>query len=422
MESIQKLFIGKISAFIALNMLALSFPVVVYAVDKFVITPRASVSWKTEDNFYNVDTNERRVDTVYFKPGIDIGYETAKSFISLGYTLIYEDYDYKDSPATPEDRARDKNDFTGHSLNFESKTQPFSKLTLMLDGGLVKTRDTSKIGPFGSSEATKVKYTQSHILPGAIYEINRNLSTGLRYKYTDLDYDEAGYDDSSEDRGIFNLVYTVSPTASLDFEYQHWEREYDKTDRGDYDSDQVMLILDKQFNYLTLEAGGGYHWRDFDKPKRDDEEPLDDENSFTYYFSARVQNPPEDPRSYIEFIARQNFNDEGAYFDAQRFSLEGEHIFMEKIPLNLSAAYQKSDYHSFTGPDSSRNIDDPESYVKRDDDLYIFSGSIGYLMKEWLRFDLSAGYEKRNSNLVGYDYENPYVMLSLDVEYELGRY
>ena len=111
-------------------------------------------------------------------------------------------------------------------------------------------------------------------------------------------------------------------------------------------------------------------------------------------------------------------NDSGEgdlYFKAHKFTLNAGHIFFEKLLLDLTATYQKSDYETFSGttPEGTTEL--------RDDDKYQIAGKIGYFITDRLTFSITAGYEDRDSNLAGYDYDNTYVMVKLDFGYELGK-
>ncbi len=397
-----KLINRKFFGIFVLTLLILSFAMTANAVNKFTVTPKGAVSLKNESNFYNVKTTEREVQTTYIEPGIDLGFETSKSAVSLDYTLIYEDYDYKDPPpdlADDWERQNDIDHFTGQSLQMFATTQPFDKLTLGLEDGFLKSRETSKRGPY-EHEDGKIEYSQNQVAPILLYKLNENVSTELRYIRSMTDYDLTTYDDSTENKGAFNLIYTFSPTFSMDFGYQKWKRDYGDL-IPDYTSDQANLNLKKQFRYSSIEAGAGYQTREFDNE-------MEDIDTFTYQISIDAKNPPDgDTRSYLKFTVSQNFNDHANYFKAQQYILEIGHVFLEKISLDFDTAYQNNDFE----------------HSERVDDTIRYSGTLGYIFKDWITMNFSAGSEIRDSNILEpdrNDYKNKYVMLTVDAKYNVG--
>ncbi len=221
---------------------------------------------------------------------------------------------------------------------------------------------------------------------------------------------------------MFDLMYNFNDKTSLDLEYQHWTRDYN-LGTSDYTSNQGKLILRKQYHYFSLEAGGGYHKRDFDDPA------LKDINIVTYRVGLMGQNPPLEPgtvpgfagpmpRSYVSLVAERNFNDQGpgdAYFKGNGFTLKAGYVYMEKVPFDITANYQTRGYEMTYG------LTPAGATVLRDEDIYKLEGSVGYLFKEWLVFKIAAGREKRDSNIAGFDYTDTYYIAKLDFSYSLGK-
>ena len=50
---------------------------------KVTVKPTITTSWKTDSNFFKSETNEREVYTYLLKPGIELGYDTGKSQVTL---------------------------------------------------------------------------------------------------------------------------------------------------------------------------------------------------------------------------------------------------------------------------------------------------------------------------------------------------
>ena len=272
-----------------------------------------------------------------------------------------------------------------------------------LDDSYNKARDAADLDRLSGDPTDRDKFEINRLTPALFYDFGAKFTTGLRYRNTKIDYSKNANEDSTEHRGMFDLIYNFTRKTSLDLDYQHWKKDYDKT-TSDYTSDQIQLIFRKQFHYVAVKAGGGYHKRDFDDPA------LKNIDTMAYVISVRAQNPPAPdarPRSYLEFSGELNFNDQGisdSYYKAHRFSVDAGHIFLEKIKVDISGYYQNSDYEMST----------------REDDLYFISGSIGYILTDYLIFSVRPSYEDRDSNLNGYDYDNKSLMATIDFAYDIG--
>lgn len=391
--------------------IVLSFSVECLAAAKIVIKPKVSASWQVDKNYYRAEAIDREVSAYLVQPGIEFGVETAKSRLLLDYTLNSYTYDDKDT-VPPGEQPADEGDYVGHTGVLKARTRPFDRLLLGLDDSYYKTRDPGQSDRF-SNAVDRDKYFINRLTPLLFYEFGPTFTAGLRYRNTETDYSLDTREDSTEHRGMFDLIYNFTRTASLDLEYQRWERDYDLT-TSDYSSAQIKLIFRRQFKYFSFEAGGGNHDREFDNPA------LNDIDVFTYRLAIMGQNPPapeRNPRSHITFAAEQNFNDSGIgdkYFKAHRFSLNAGHVFKEKILVNIKGYYQISDYERTTGLTPEGNTE------LREDKTYNISGGLGYMFTDWLTFSVTTGYEDRDSNLAGYDYDNRYYMAKIDLSYNLG--
>ncbi|MBN2062106.1 MAG: outer membrane beta-barrel protein [Deltaproteobacteria bacterium] len=396
----------------ALILLITLIPVTALSAGKIIIKPTLSATWKSDSNFFKAETNERDVYTYIFTPGIEFGYTTAKSLVSLKYSLSSHDYNDEDS-LRPGWTPADREDYTGHNLNLKMRTRPFKRLTLGLDESYILSRDPANSDAF-SNAVDRDKFTINRLTPLMTYDFNDRFSAGLKYRHTDTDYDLVTREDSTEKRPIVDIIYNLNRKTSLDLEYQHWTRDYDLA-TSDYTSDQVKLILRRQFNYFSLEAGAGSHDRDFDDPA------LEDIDTMTYRVGLIGQNPPapdENPRSRIAIIGERNFNDSGSgdsYFISNRFTLDAGYVYRERIPFGFRATYQENDYERTTGltPAGITTI--------REDDLYTVEGSVGYIFTDWVRLITRAGYESRDSNIAGKDYDNRYIMATIDFSYNIGK-
>ncbi len=382
---------------------------------KFTIKPKISASWRVDTNFFKAENIEREVYTYAIQPGIDIGFRTAKSKILVDYTLNIYRYHDRD-PVPPGQRPASDDDYNGHTLIFQARHKLTDRLLIGLDDSYYKTRDPAQTDRFDDSVARE-KYFVNRLTPMIYYDFGEKFTLGLRYRNTVIDYlDDAGiYEDSTEDRWMFDLIYNFSRTASFDLEYQHWQKDYDIA-TSDYTSDQINLIFRKEFKVVSFGAGGGYHERDFDNPA------LNDIDVWNYIITilAEKEGPEEDspPRSYIRLSSERNFNDQGLgdnYYIATTFTLDAGRVFMEKIKVDITAYYQNSKYERTYGltPEGTTAL--------REDDTFHISADIGYMFTDWLTFTITGGYKDRDSNLAGYDYLNKYFIAKLDFSYDLGK-
>ncbi|MCP4665405.1 MAG: outer membrane beta-barrel protein [Deltaproteobacteria bacterium] len=112
--------------------------------------------------------------------------------------------------------------------------------------------------------------------------------------------------------------------------------------------------------------------------------------------------------------AESNFNHYGANFRGYRFTLDAGHVFFNRIHARAQGWYQISDYHDYEWFTSSGRVND------RLDRTYDVSGSLAYLFTDRLALAFTAGRQERMSNLDGFDYENNYMILNLDLNYDIS--
>jgi polysaccharide biosynthesis protein VpsM len=382
---------------------------------KFIIKPMANVSGRLDTNFFKKERGEREVYTYLFAPGIQLGVETAKLEVLLNYTL--EAYFYDDKSSVPAgERPADDLDYVGHLLALNTRYRPTKRLTLGVDESFYRTRYKTAYDRL-SDNTDLYKYDINRLTPMIFYDFENKFSTGLRYRWTDIDYEDSGDSDCTEHRLMYNLIYDPNRTTTLDLECQLWTMDYD-FGNSDYTSDQFKLIVQKRYKYFAFDAGAGYHMRSYDRSG------LSDEDTFSYKVSILGQNPapPEGrrflgnvflrPRTEFYLSAERNFNNLGSLYTADRFIADAGHIFLEKIHVRVKGWYQMSDYartYGFT----------PGGVLKkRSDDTYNISGSVGYLFTERLELTLVGGIENRDSNLANADYNNKYLTLRLDFNFD----
>ena len=388
--------------------ISLCLPLNLLGAGNFIVTPKIAVGWQVDSNYYKSEDDEQEVFTYLIQPGVELGYETAKSQVSLNYTLNAFFYDNQDSVPAGQRKASD-DDYLGHTAIFQAETRPTGRWLLGLDNSFYLSRNSAQTDSLGNFTDQK-KYWLNRFMPRVYYDISPRFAAGLKYRNEKLHWIDGDNSDSTENRGIGDFVYKISPTAQFDLEGQHWQRDFDGN-TSDYTSNQLRLILRKQFKYISFEAGGGYQDRRFDDSDQDDI------STPAWMGAITGQWPPAPDRASSRFALRfdQNFNDNGlgaGYYVARRLSLVLGHIFMEKIETSLEGWYQNSDYKEYRGLTSSG------STQKRDDDTYYILGRIGYRFFDWMTFYIAGGYEERDSNLVGLSYDNKFLRARLDFKFE----
>jgi polysaccharide biosynthesis protein VpsM len=408
------LFIKYLLIFLVIVLSVPCLPVSGLAV-KFIIKPMANVSGRLDTNFFKTEKGERDVYTYLFAPGIQLGVETTKLEVLFNYTLEAYFYDDKSSVPAGEQHADDLN-YVGHLLALNTRYRPFRRLTLGLDDSFYRTRYQTAYDRLSDSTDLD-KYNINRLTPMIFYDFENRFSTGLRYRWTDINYEDSGVSDSSEHRFIYNLIYDPNRTTTLDLECQLWTMDYD-FGYSDYTSEQFKFIVQKRYKYFAFDAGVGYHMRNYDRSG------WSDEDTFAYKVSILGQNPapPQGrrflgnvflrPRTEFYVSAERNFNNLGSTYTADRFTADAGHIFLEKIHVRVKGWYQMSDYVR------SRGLTPGGVLKKRSDDTYNISGSIGYLFTERLEVTLVGGIENRDSNLADNDYDNKYITLRFDFNFD----
>jgi len=393
----------------AICIISILFPVSIFAASRFNIQPRLFTSWELDSNFYKAEFLEREVYTYKISPGVKAEFEGAKTSLTLDYTLDETYYKDQDS-VPPNEKPADDENYTGHTFTGEARYQAFDRLLVGLNGSYYLTRDPAQSDQFSNS-IDRDKYSITRITPLLFYKFGDKFNVGLRYRYTDLNYRPEYREDSIENRGIFNLIYNLNSKNSLDFEFQHWQKEYTQN-TSDYSANQVKLIFSRQVRNFNLGAGAGYQNRSFDDPG------LDDQSVFTYNLNLGGNWLIENRRTRVSFDVEQNLNDQSEgnnYFIATRFVLNAFHEFTRKLSGEVGAYYQISSYQETYGLTSDGTIE------KRKDNTYDIFGKINYKFARWLIFSVTGGFEKRDSNLAGLSYDNKYFITSLGFVYDLAE-
>jgi len=306
-------------------------------------------------------------------------------------------YDDRDT-VPPLERDASDDDYVGHTFDLQMRYQAFTRLQFGLDNLYLLTRDPAQSDAFSDS-ILRLKYHLNALTPFLVYEFGPKFNVAARYRNTQINYVDTDIGDSDENRGIFDLIYNLNSRNSIDLQYQYWQKNYDVG--TDYTSNQVKLIFRRQMRAFDIIVGGGYQNRKFD------DSDLGDIGAFTYNIAIDGE-ILEKRRAYATLRAEQNLNDQSFsadYFIATRFSLSGGYEFTSKLSAGALAYYQISDYQ----------------LTSRKDKTFTVSGNLNYRLARWMALNMAVGYENRDSNINGLNYDNTFVIASLNFFYELGR-
>jgi hypothetical protein len=386
------------------------------------IKPMITVSGQLNSNFYKTENDEREVYSYIVRPGIQLGVETAKSKLSFSYALeayFYDDRSENISPVPSGFGTAEEENYTGHYFTMDASYKLFDRLTIGLSDAFYETRRADRYDDFTDS-TSRAQHWINRLTPRISYKFGEKYAAAFRFRQQDIDYADTEIGDSSEHRGVLDLVYNPTRTITFDLEYQRWKLYHDDT-TPDYTSDMIKLILQKRWKYFFVEGAGGYHYRSFKGPN------LPARDAVILKIAIGGQNPPatglgrrvyeEDSlkiKSHVYFDYERNFSDLDEFRTDDRFTLSVGHLFWKKIKVGLKGFYTMSDYDNFSGPTPAGNIE------LRKDDIYGVSASVHYLFKDYLDLSLEAGITDRNSNLAGYSYEDQFVLFNLEFSYPIG--
>jgi hypothetical protein len=395
------------------------------AVAQVTINPIILVGASTDSNYWQAENQEVSVNTYFVRPGIVMGFETPKTTIVFDATVDFYWYDDQDTPAAGIQDASD-DDFVGFTGYFNVDYQLTDRLNIGFSDELYITRDPAR-SDINSNSVSRDKYTINYFEPTAYYEFADKFGLLAKYRNTISNY-EAELEDSKENRGVFDLYYLLNRSAAVYAGYEIWEREYDQNS-SDYLSNFVSLNYEHQFNYFTIKGGGGYHKRTFD------ESTLEDLDLFSWKIQIRGQDAGttfksmmnarsmidgrffrkgqdadlilDESRSLLSLDLGQEMNDDGTgntYYTATYARFEGGYRFFGKLETLLRVSFQNSDYETDA----------------RNEDTYYVSASVGYKVLDYLLLGFEGGYETRDSNIIGNDYDNTFAMFVVNFDYDFS--
>ena len=383
----------------------LAFQAETKADGKIVIDSKIYSGTEYSSNFWKAEKESVAVSTYFVKPGLVFGYETPKTKINTDLSM--DAYGYEDQETRPPG-VRDPSDdnyigFTGSVL---AEHQMTDRLKIGLDDSLLVTRDPAS-SDAASDSVSREKFTINRFTPGFVYDFGKKSSTVFKYRNTATQYTEdLGGEDSSENRGLFDLIYNLNKSAAVFLNYQVWTREYDATTSA-YTSHKVTLNYAHTINFLTFTGEAGYHTRAFDK------NACEDIDMFTWNLSAKGEEKKSGERkSRYSVVAMlgQALNDEGTgeeYFITTTAKLSGSYLFLGKIGTGARFEFQNNEYQNDSG--------------KREDDNITAAGKISYEIFDYLSLSIEGGIKQRDSNIGDKNYDEEFVIAILDFDYNFGR-
>ena len=233
--------------------IALCLPLTLLGADNFIAAPKIAAGWQVDSNYFLSENNEREVSTYLIQPGIEVGYETAKSEVLLDVNLNAYFFDDHDSVPTDEPKASDDN-YLGFNLNFKAITEPNDRLLVGLRNRSYLSRNPGQVDALGNYTG-RDKYWQNYFRPRLHYDLTGRLAVDIGYQNRLFHWLDGPNDDLHENRGMAALIYSLRRTLQVGLQYQLWRTQYDGN-TSDYTSNQLGLLLEKQFHHISLLAGG----------------------------------------------------------------------------------------------------------------------------------------------------------------------
>ncbi len=358
-----------------------------YYSGKIRFVPSLEVRYEHDSNYYSEETQEVSANSYIIQPGFEFGYATPKSEVFLDYFLNANKF-------SGDDRV-EKGDYYGHNFAFGAQTQASPHILVGIQDDYTKSRARGSLDTLGN-EVAREKYGVNSLSPFLTYVFNETWAMDFRYTNQLLDYADDVNEDSNGHRGTFDLNYHLNSTTVLVLEYNVWNRDYDKS-TSTYLSNQVMMSYEKEYKFFFLKAGIGYHDRDFEAAGLED---IDD-----IVWNLSLYGEAAKTRYYLSLDS--NFNDFGEgqqYYRGISVTTMVGYTFKEKLDLELLFDYRNRDYRN--------------NPIK--DDIWHFSAKLSYLLTKRLTLGFKWGYEERESNSLGRDYDNQFIGISADYSFDIA--
>jgi hypothetical protein len=349
---------------------------------------KLSSQW--DSNFFRTSANEDEVTTYLVQPGLTLDLKTPRSFLALGYTLDSHYYEGIDQDL----------DFIGHTFDTSLGSQTTSgKLRFKLGDSFRRSRDPQYLDTLGDS-VSRQKYSINSLSPEV--EFQAGLSTlKLGYQNVMIEYADAAGEDFEQNSGNAEVAVKMGRLSSVGVQATYVKVDYDKT-TSDYTDLKAKAIYSREGRAITLKAGLGWVWREFDLAASaggfDKFDVLDGNISLGW------RNSNQTTLDMALDYGVNSLQTESSYYKAARVTLDFGHKFPNGATVGLNTHYQNNDY----------------KFQSRTDNTLKVGATALYPLARWLDLAAGAGYQSRNSTLDIHDYDNTYGQIGVNFKYPVG--
>ena len=243
-------------------------------------------------------------------------------------------------------------------------------------------------------------FTSNILLATADWEMTEKLRLKVDYTNFLVDYDEDfdawrnRTDNSLDVYGYFN----ISLKTSIFLQYKYLDVSYDEAEYNDSKQDFYFGgIKWDTTEKLSLLLKAGYQKRDFVLDTRADNDGFALDIQATYRYSQKTEG-----RFALHRTNEETDSITASDKDVWGATLNYRQKFNDKIEGTLDLTYEDATYTVISGA--------PE----RDETTFYVRPAIQYLFKEWMQADLSYSYEVVDSTIPEFEYETNTVMLGLN--------
>ena len=372
---------------------------------KGVVHPYVAVSGEYTDNLYNLDKDRVENLLITINPGIWLSFPAKKQVpVTLatnnaspgGYQYELEDYERSDKYQVFILGDIDYRTYSDNSeldellwrLQGMGRYNFASGLSLQILDAYTHNQDRFEVG---RPDATLSHVFDSNSLVGTIdWQFTEKFRGTFDLSLFSLFYDEDAFrylerDDIAYD---FHLFFNYSEKTSFFGEYKHITVTYDTDSVYDSNSDLYYLGMTwDSTEKLSFLVKLGLQQKEFDNSAFDNFEGFVFELQTVYRFSEKT-------KFTLNFYRQNEETDNIESTDKVNIGgyLGYDQELTDKLSWGFRLRYENADYR--------------ERYVARDreDDRFIFSPNIDYLLTEWLKAGIGYRYEKRDSTYDLYDY------------------
>jgi predicted porin len=429
--------LGFILPFIVISII---FPLAL-AEAKWSLTPRMYVEEQYDDNIFLTERNEQDDVIITVSPGVNLNYQAPTGEIDLDYEFRRSFHsDFSDL------------DFSGHYGRAEARKDLASWVGVGIREIFIRSEDPIELTGVTEFEKPSIRqgrrdrYTRNVVEPQATFRFGENRSIRIGYRNMILRNDRDDIADQDENAGnalltfrfnirngieIFyehiNMEYddTIPPTADEDFdrdeirgkytyyfdprtsaflEYVYLHRDFDRESARffDYEVHVPSLGLSRDlYENVNLTAGGGYAFRNADRPGNDEDA-----------FFGRVDLAVAYKRLLLNLYGETGVGED--FYTAEslgfnefwRVGLHASYQLLETLKVAAFFYIQEEDF-------SDRD---------REDTTWSARGTLDYQLLRWLLFGFEYEHNERDSNVPFQSYDNNRYLGRLTVQYDITEF